>query len=87
MLATTSLAPQLFAARVGMGAVVLSCFLGDSDPVLRRIVEPDEVLAQDIWLTLDPALAKVPRVRAVADWVVDTVVAKADVLIGRSARR
>ena len=85
MLATTSLAPQLVAARGGLGAVVLPCFLGDSDPSLLRVVEPDEVFAQDIWLTLDPALAKIPRVRAVADWVVETAAAKADMLSGRLA--
>lgn len=86
MLATTSLAPQIVAARSGLGVAVLPCFLGDQDPGLRRVVEPDEVFAQDIWLTFDPALGKVPRVRAVADWVVETVTAKADVLSGRSTK-
>lgn len=84
MLATTSLATQIVAARSGLGVAVLPCFLGDQDPGLRRLVEPDEVFSQNIWLAFDPALGKVPRVRAVADWVVETVAAKADVLSGRA---
>jgi DNA-binding transcriptional LysR family regulator len=86
MLATTSLAPQIVAVRCGLGLAVLPCFLGDTDPGMRRVVQPDEVFSQDLWLTLDPTLAKVPRVRAVADWVVETVAAKAGVLSGGLAR-
>jgi DNA-binding transcriptional LysR family regulator len=83
-LATTSLAPQIAAVRSGLGIAVLPCFVGDADPCLRRIVQPDEVFAQELWLTFDPSLGKVPRVRAVADWVAETVSAKADLLAGSS---
>lgn len=51
MLATTSLAPQVVAARSGVCVAVLPRFLGDADPGLKRVVEPDEVFTQDIWLT------------------------------------
>lgn len=86
-LAMTSLAPQIVAARHGLGVAVLPCFLGDTDLGLQRVVEPDEVFAQDLWLTFDPALLKVPRVRAVANWVVETLAAHADLLDGTHGTR
>jgi DNA-binding transcriptional LysR family regulator len=86
-LATTSLAAQIAAVRSGIGVAVLPCFVGDAEPTLQRIVEPDEVFSQDLWLTFDPALGRVPRVRAVADWVAETVAAKAELLAGRSPQR
>jgi DNA-binding transcriptional LysR family regulator len=87
VLATTSLAAQVAAVRAGIGAAVLPCFVGDREPSLRRIVEPDEVPSQDLWLALDPALGRVPRVRAVADWVTETVEANAGLLAGRGLQR
>lgn len=86
VLATTSLAAQIVAVRSGLGVAVLPCFLGDVEPGLRRVVEPDDVFSQDIWLTFDPALGKVPRVRAVVDWVVESIAAKAELLSGSRAR-
>ncbi len=79
----TCLATQIAAARHGIGAVVLPCFLGDAEPGLRRIVEPKDVFSQDIWLVVDPSLKAVPRVRAVADWIAEAVAEKADLLAGR----
>lgn len=83
-IAMTSLAPQIVAARHGLGAVVLPCFLGDREPGLTRLVPPEEVFAQDLWLTMDAGLCKSARIRAVADWLVESVEAQADLLAGRS---
>jgi DNA-binding transcriptional LysR family regulator len=82
-LTTTSLLPQIIALRSGLGVAVLPCFLGDVQPELCRVVEPDEVFAQDIWLTFDAALSKVPRIRVVVDWVIDAVQANANLLSGK----
>jgi DNA-binding transcriptional LysR family regulator len=82
-LTTTSLLPQIIALRSGLGVAVLPCFLGDAQPELCRVVEPDDVFAQDIWLTFDAALSKVPRIRVVVDWVVDAVQANANLLSGK----
>lgn len=82
--ATTSLAMQLAAVRHGLGAAVLPCFLGDADPLLRRVRPPPEVFSQDIWLTMDAGLSRLTRIRAVADWLVAVISAHADLLEGRA---
>jgi len=81
--AMTSLAAQLIAARCGLGAVVLPCFLGDPEPGLRRLIEPEEVFTQDVWLTMDAGLSKLTRVRVVADWLVAAVGENTDLLAGK----
>jgi DNA-binding transcriptional LysR family regulator len=81
--AMTSLAPQVAAANHGLGAAVLPCFLGDVEPGLRRLMEPEEVFSQEIWLTMDAGLGKLSRIRTVADWLVACVEAKSELLEGR----
>jgi DNA-binding transcriptional LysR family regulator len=69
---TTSL---LAAARQGLGVAVLPCYMGDGDPVLRRLDGP-EPPSHEIWLLVHGDLRRTPRVRAVIDWL-DELVARA----------
>lgn len=57
------------AARAGLGIAILPCFLGDSAPSLRRIIEPDETLKTDIWVLTHPDLRQSAPVRAVLDFL------------------
>ena len=82
-LVATSLYAQLIAAREGMGLVVLPCFLAAAEPELRRVPSEADAMAQGLWLTIHIDLAASARVRAVADFVEQTVIANADVLEGQ----
>jgi DNA-binding transcriptional LysR family regulator len=69
------------AAIVGMGLAVLPCLLAASEARLRRLTS--EILgSRDIFLVVHPDLAKVARVRAVMDFVVEMTKREANVLSG-----
>ena len=69
-LTTTSLQTQLAAVRAGLGLGVLPCFLADPEADLVRMLSPDEVLSQDIWLVMHPDLSGTARVQAVAQFLI-----------------
>lgn len=79
----TNLASQIAAVRAGVGVAALPCFLGDQAPDLRRLLGPEQVFVEDLWLILHPDLANSARVRAVADFVSDTVAASRERFEGR----
>jgi DNA-binding transcriptional LysR family regulator len=65
-----SIIAALNATLCGMGVGALPCFLGEGEPVLRRLT-PRVLGTRDIYLVVHPDLARVARVRAVMDFVVD----------------
>jgi DNA-binding transcriptional LysR family regulator len=58
------------AAICGMGVAVIPCFLGEPEPRLRRLT-PRVLGERDIHLVVHPDLARVARVRAVMDFLVE----------------
>jgi DNA-binding transcriptional LysR family regulator len=64
---------MLMAVRDGIGLAVLPCYLGDADPRLERIGEPISELATDLWLLTHPDLRRVARIRALMDFVAQSV--------------
>lgn len=72
------------AVRSGAGLAVLPCYLGDPDPLLRRIggIIPD--VFADQWLLVHRDLRALPRVRAVMDAVIDLFQRERPLLEGRS---
>lgn len=65
-----SIVAAINAAICGMGIGAVPCFLAESDPALRRVT-PRVIGARDIYLVVHPDLARVARVRAVMDFVVE----------------
>jgi DNA-binding transcriptional LysR family regulator len=65
-----SVVAVLNAASCGMGVAVIPCFLGEQEPKLRRLT-PRVLDARDIHLVVHPDLARVARVRAVMDFIVE----------------
>jgi DNA-binding transcriptional LysR family regulator len=67
-----SVVAVLNAALCGMGVAVLPCFLaeGEGEPRLRRLT-PRVLGARDIHLVVHPDLARVARVRAAMDFIVE----------------
>jgi len=58
------------AAAVGFGLAALPCFLGDQNPSLRRLCS-EKIGSADILLVVHPDLARVARVRATMDFIVE----------------
>jgi DNA-binding transcriptional LysR family regulator len=58
------------ATRSGAGIAVLPCYLGDPDPVLRRIGAPLKEVVAEQWLLVHRDLRALPRVRAVMDAII-----------------
>jgi DNA-binding transcriptional LysR family regulator len=73
-LQTSSLFAQLVAARAGIGAALLPCFMAEPDPSLERLGVDRGVVAQDLWLVIHRDLAGSAKVRACADFLEQLVV-------------
>jgi DNA-binding transcriptional LysR family regulator len=72
VLAASTLRAQIAAVRAGLGLAVLPDFLA-TDPDLVRVLAPDEVFSDGVWLVMHADLAASSRVRAVADFLAETV--------------
>lgn len=66
-----SIVAVLNAAIFGMGLTVLPCFMGDTEPALQRLT-PRLLGTRDVSLVVHPDLARVARVRAVMDFIIET---------------
>lgn len=62
---------QAAAARAGFGIALLPRYLADNDRQLAEIDYHVPLLERELWLLIRPDLTKVPRVRAVADYLVE----------------
>jgi DNA-binding transcriptional LysR family regulator len=65
----------LQAVCAGLGRSLLPCAIADRVPGLRRLDGPSPALSRELWLMLHPELRPLARIRAVADWIVETVAA------------
>lgn len=74
------------AARSGLGAAVLPCWLGDSDPDLIRVLDSPAEMVEDASLVMHRRSRNLPQVRRVADAIIALFRAKQDVLAGVRAR-
>lgn len=74
------------ATRSGAGIAILPCYIGDSDPSLRRIAPLKEVVAEQ-WLLVHRDLRALPRVRAVMDAIIRLFHEDRALLEGRQAIR
>ena len=67
-----SILAVLNAAIVGMGLAVISCFMGDVEPTLKRLTHV--ILGwREIWLVFHPDVARIARVRCVIDFVTEVI--------------
>ena len=68
---TNSQISQASAARAGYGIALLPRYLAVSDPGLVTVSLGRRVPERDVWLLVRRDLAKVPRIRAVADYLAE----------------
>jgi DNA-binding transcriptional LysR family regulator len=73
----------LAAARASAGIAILPRYLGDRDPLLRRVPMPDEP-TEPLWLTIHRDLRRTPRIRALVDFLAARMKDDAGVLRGPS---
>jgi len=84
VLTASTLRAQIAAVRAGLGLAVLPDFLA-TDPDFVRVLAPDEVFSDGVWLVMHADLAASNRVRAVADFLAETVAQVGSALAGRFA--
>ncbi len=68
-----TVATLLEATRLGVGATILPCFIGENDPALARITPGEIVSKRDIWLLVHADLRKVPRIRTFLDFFIQQI--------------
>jgi DNA-binding transcriptional LysR family regulator len=72
VLAVSTLRAQIAAARAGLGLAIIPDFLV-ADANLERVLAPGDVFSDGVWLVMHADLAASSRVRAVADFLAETV--------------
>jgi DNA-binding transcriptional LysR family regulator len=74
-------------ARNGMGAVMLPCYVGDTDAGLRRIADaPITEGMMDLWVLSHPDVRRSARVRAFTTFIADSILAHRDLFEGGRPR-
>ena len=74
---------QLEAAKAGLGLSILPCFLGDTEPTLRRLPPATATPSRDIWILTHEDLRHTARVNKFVDFIAKAILAKRDLLEGR----
>jgi len=70
-------------ARAGLGVVILPCYVGDTDPGLRRAVV--DTIQQDnfgLWVLSHPDVRRAARVRAFMQFIGDQIISDRDLFEG-----
>ena len=62
---------QTVAARAGYGVALLPDYLAAGDPALVQVWPEERIPERDLWLLMRRDLAKIPRMRAVADYLIE----------------
>ena len=79
-LRANTLALQRDAVRMGLGLAVLPHFMAAGDALLERLPYDAGPPPREIWLVVHPDVRRSPRVRLIADLLVEVVTGGADVL-------
>lgn len=70
--------------RSGLGATVMACFLGDTDPELTRLPNVPLMPYVDVWVLTHADLKHVPRISAFTRFVSDRLRALRPVIMGEA---
>lgn len=85
VLRASSLTALRAAARAGIGAAALPCFMADGHPELARLLEPQPAMDSALWLLTHPDLRRVARIRVVLDALAGHLTGYRRLLEGASA--
>ena len=78
---------QIAAVRQGIGITTLPCFVGDADPLLKRVPGTNLHLYGPVWLLTQGETRKTKRVRLFTEFVSRRLAAYAPLLAGLSISR
>ena len=73
VLRTNDSASQASAAGAGIGVALLPAFLGEADPRLKQMPSAEALPSREIWILVHDDLRRAPRIRAVMDFLIETV--------------
>jgi len=73
----------LAALKQGLGVSYLPCFMGDTEPQLERVGEPDAAHDLGLWILIHPDLKRTARVRAFREFILDEIRQQSTVFEGR----
>ena len=68
-LATNTRRMQHAACKAGVGVAILPTLLGDTDSDLIRLLSPDQVISEQLWLVVHRDLRRTARIRAVMEFL------------------
>ena len=74
----------LQAAQTGFGLALLPCEIGDPDPGLIRVIDPQPDLIGGCWILTHPDLHRQPKIRAFFDFMVEQIARYRPLLLGHS---
>jgi DNA-binding transcriptional LysR family regulator len=67
------LGAMLALARAGVGIAAIPCVLGDAEKDLVRLLDPVPAMTTSLWLCTHPNIRKVARIRALLDFLFDSI--------------
>ena len=73
----------LAALKQGLGISWLPCFMGDAEPQLERVREPDAAHDLGLWILIHPDLKRTARVLAFREFILDAIKQQSAVFEGR----
>lgn len=73
----------LNAVKMGLGMSQLACFIGDTEPSLRRVPHAVAETGMDLWLLTHRDIRTTSRIRAFNDFVADVISRQRDLIEGR----
>jgi len=85
VLTSNSMIAVLNAATEGLGVAPLPCFLGDSEKKLVRVIEPADDMKLELWLLTHPVLRHTARVKALMNFLQESLQDQVDLIEGRQA--
>ncbi|TMB30809.1 MAG: LysR family transcriptional regulator [Deltaproteobacteria bacterium] len=85
-LKTTDAETQILAAREGLGITILSCFVGDADPLLVRVPGGALRLHGSLWLLTQGETRKTKRVRLFTNFMFQRLATYQQLLAGQRPR-
>jgi DNA-binding transcriptional LysR family regulator len=83
----SSLLALQYASRAGLGLAALPCYMGDTDPVLRRLGSPVSEFSSGLWLLTHSDLRRVARIRAFLDFMAPALAAYSPLFAGKGGAR
>jgi len=74
------------ALEAGMGMTILPCYLGDSEPGLRRVPPGNLQWQMDLWVLTHKDLRNTARIRKFTGYITNALIRQRDLLEGRCER-